>query len=71
MYIFLTRETHFTKVPLHTLEMKFPMPAYRTLNKRVEDLKFKPGIQFEILDMLVMKLQHLPPSAKLAVLKVT
>ena len=61
---------NFMKMSLHNLEMKFPMPSYRTINRPLEAVKFQPGIQYDILDLMALKLQNLPPGGRLAVLKV-
>ena len=58
------------KMSLHNLEMKFPMPSYRTINRHLEAVKFQPGIQYDILDLMLLKVQNLPPSGRLVVLKV-
>ena len=32
--------------------MKYPLPSYRTLSRRIQTLSFTPGIQYDVLEWL-------------------
>jgi len=50
-------------------KMKYPLPSYRTLCRRIQTLSFAPGIQYDVLEWLKVKMSA-KESHKLCVLLV-
>lgn len=49
-------------------EVGFPLPCVRTLHTHIESLRFKPGIQEEMLSLMVGKIQGIPDKHKMVAL---
>ena len=48
----------------HLRRHGYPIPAYRTLCERVEQAQFRPGIQVDVLDWLLVKIAAQPQAFK-------
>lgn len=51
-------------------KLKFPLPSYRTLCRRIQGTPFTPGIQHDVLQWLKLKMETKKESEKLCVLLV-
>lgn len=49
-------------------ELGYPLPSYRTLCSRVQHVEFKPGLQFDIINLLSVKLAKMCEQEKDVVL---
>lgn len=46
------------------LKLKYPLPSLRTLNRRLENLKFSPGILEEVFEFFQIKIDHMDEHEK-------